>query len=568
MEETDIPTSPGTDSFFDGVSTYSLLVFNALVKPQLTSRTGRSDSSLLLQNNVRSWNFPFPAPHSLSRKHLTPDKEDNIPWSNEAFALSDAVLVVVDYEHFFPEFWAGFNCPCCQKKLQRRGYCNYVRAARGFDITRCFVAVEYRCEGCLSPSAGKKSSSYTTLSKELIAQLDPVVRNKLDFVVGEAGYIMSKPCLTQAASMMMHGLAVAAIEKISLESLQTLLATKERSRLSALEHYVKHPRVGFQPRVTEKTSMVELVGVFALTSPIIEKAFNLEQARVGPYQQASFPSAALGHSQLSGDMNFPWGNATGPSGAVGLYHIMNPHGEVVCGQGLTTRSPEELVPTFEKIRKYKQDKNILNFSLIIADVLFTLFTFTRIAYLAICVELLIFILFSIEITSIKNIIKNITTCIVALGIGIYFYLNYLNEIINIFFLQRGDTQNDRFMQFPIAIKAFFSTPILGTGHGQYNDYIMSRLGTADNLVIHSQLLNMIVEEGLINFILFAAFNIFLISMLIKKYRKKMELLFILMLFIGNLICINFNPNQTYEINIYIYYFILFGLLFASDEIKT
>lgn len=215
--------------------------------------------------------------------------------------------------------------------------------------------------------------------------------------------------------------------------------------------------------------------------------------------------------------------------------------------------------------KYNKDKNILNFSLILADILFVIFTFTRIAYLAIGVEVIIFMLFSGK-SHIKGIIKNIAITIGALGVGIYVYLNYYNEIIYIFFLQRGETQYDRFTQFTIAIKTFFSTPIFGTGHGQYNDYAMSKLGLFDDLVIHSQFLNMIVEEGIIIFILFVIFNVCLIYMLMKKYSEKMERLFIIMLFIGNLICVNFNPNQTYEIVIYIYYFILFGLLFAKDEI--
>ncbi len=218
--------------------------------------------------------------------------------------------------------------------------------------------------------------------------------------------------------------------------------------------------------------------------------------------------------------------------------------------------------------KYKRDKNILNFSLIIADILFTIITFTRIAYFAICVEMLIFILLSVKIRSIKDLIKNITAFSLVIGVGIYFYLNYFYKITDILFLKRGDTQADRFMQFPLAIKAFFSTPILGTGNGQYNNYVLYKFGVIDKYVIHSQFLSMIVEEGIINFILFVIFNICLIYMLIKKYNKKKELLFIIMLVIGNVICINFNSNQTYEINICIYYLILFGFLFAKDEIKT
>ncbi|MCJ7689773.1 MAG: O-antigen ligase family protein, partial [Clostridiaceae bacterium] len=217
--------------------------------------------------------------------------------------------------------------------------------------------------------------------------------------------------------------------------------------------------------------------------------------------------------------------------------------------------------------KYKKDKNVLNLSLILANGVFVIFTFTRIAYVAICVELLIYMLFSAK-NSIKGIIKNIATFMVALGVGLYFYLNYINEIINILILQRGNTQVERFTQFSIVIKAFFSTPIIGTGHGQYNSYVLYKFSIIDKLQIHSQFLNMIVEEGIINFMLFAVFNIILIYMLVKKYKNTREMLYIIMIVVGNVICINFNTNQTYEVNNCIYYLILFGLLFAKDEIKT
>jgi hypothetical protein len=218
--------------------------------------------------------------------------------------------------------------------------------------------------------------------------------------------------------------------------------------------------------------------------------------------------------------------------------------------------------------KYKKDKGMVSLILILADILFTIFTFTRIAYFAVFVELAVFYLLSFKISSIEDIIKKITALILVLCSGIYFYINYFNKIMNIFFLQRGDTQNDRFTQFPIAIKAFFSTPVLGTGHGQYNDYVMYKFGIVDNLEIHAQLLNILTEDGMITFILFSVFNIYLICMLLRKYNEKVEQIFIIILFIGNLICINFKPNQTYELNIYIYYFILFGLMFSKDEIQN
>lgn len=123
--------------------------------------------------------------------------------------------------------------------------------------------------------------------------------------------------------------------------------------------------------------------------------------------------------------------------------------------------------------KYRQKKSILNFSLILIDILFTIFTFTRIAQLAIFVELLLYIIFSTKINTNESIVKYISGFIVVIGAGAYFCTKYFNSIISIFILQRGDTQSDRFIQFPKAIKAFLSTPILGTGHGQYNEYLMS-----------------------------------------------------------------------------------------------
>lgn len=215
--------------------------------------------------------------------------------------------------------------------------------------------------------------------------------------------------------------------------------------------------------------------------------------------------------------------------------------------------------------KYKENKNIFNFVLISGDILFTIFTFTRIAYLAMGVEFIIFFIGNFKQSSVKDILKKISMIFITLCLGIYCYLNYLQEIMNIFFLERGDTQNERFVQFYISIKAFLSTPIIGTGHGQYNSYIFDKFGTIDDLQIHSQLLNLLVEEGILIFMFFIIFNIFLILFLFKKYRKKKEEIFIIMIFVGNLICSNFNTNQTYEINNSIYYLILFGLLFSTEE---
>lgn len=212
-------------------------------------------------------------------------------------------------------------------------------------------------------------------------------------------------------------------------------------------------------------------------------------------------------------------------------------------------------------------KNLLSFIVFLSNLLFLIYTFTRIGYAAAIVEILIYFYYSVNFKSLKSIVKNIFKMISFLLIILFLYNRYFDFFYLHIYLERGNTQNDRFIQFSKALKAFLSSPLTGVGAGQYNDYIFNKLRIFDFYVMHSQLMNFLVEEGIVIFIFLLVFNLSLLILLIKKYKSRVELKYIIMLFAGNLISSNFNPNQYYAINIYLYYFILFGLLFSQDNNK-
>ncbi|QCX34378.1 O-antigen ligase family protein [Caloramator sp. E03] len=212
---------------------------------------------------------------------------------------------------------------------------------------------------------------------------------------------------------------------------------------------------------------------------------------------------------------------------------------------------------------YNNKKNLINLLVLVLNILFTILTFTRIGYLAIIIEIMIYFLYKNKFNNIKNIILFITKIIIIYFCIICFYKFAYNKFYQILFIDRGDTVTGRFLQFRYALMAFITKPLSGIGTGQYNEYIVNNLFLFDPCVIHSQLLNTLVEGGLLIFIPFILFNIFIILKLIKKYKMKNEFIYIIMLIIGNLIATNFNPNQYYDINIYIYYTILFLFLFEN-----
>lgn len=214
---------------------------------------------------------------------------------------------------------------------------------------------------------------------------------------------------------------------------------------------------------------------------------------------------------------------------------------------------------------YNKIKNTKNLAIVIINLIFVFITFTRIGYLAVIVELAIYYLIKSKITNRRDILRLlliIAMCTLAVG---FLYNDYFDRLYGGLFSERGDSHLERLRQYPMAFSAFSSSPVLGTGAGQYNAYILDNLCLYDKYEIHSQLLNILVEQGVLAFVVFLYFYCYLFYSLLRKVKDRNMLFFVIALFTGNLIVTNFNPNQYYLTNNFIYYFINFGLLFTSGN---
>lgn len=206
-------------------------------------------------------------------------------------------------------------------------------------------------------------------------------------------------------------------------------------------------------------------------------------------------------------------------------------------------------------------KNMHNFIILILNVLFTILTFTRIGYLAITIELIVFFTLGLNSGRLSDKIIKYYSLAMLIILLVFIYYNFSDNIYYYLIVGRGNTQQHRFIQFKFIISEFIKHPILGIGSGQYVDFNLNNYRLYD-LEVHSQYLNILIEQGIISFISFIFFNVYIIKILLNKFNKNYRWL-ILSIFIGNLIVINFNPNQYYTLNIYLYYFIVFGLMFSN-----
>ena len=132
------------------------------------------------------------------------------------------------------------------------------------------------------------------------------------------------------------------------------------------------------------------------------------------------------------------------------------------------------------------------------------------------------------------------------------------QIKFVLFEQRGETANSRIDQILFIFNNIVRNSVFwfGIGGGQYRYYSYYYLGYLD-LDIHSQYINFLVENGWIICILFLIFNIYLYKMAIKKCDNTLQKAFIISLFCGNFICMNFNPNQYYFVNNCVYYLLMY-----------
>ncbi|WP_394883614.1 O-antigen ligase family protein, partial [Clostridium baratii] len=208
-------------------------------------------------------------------------------------------------------------------------------------------------------------------------------------------------------------------------------------------------------------------------------------------------------------------------------------------------------------------RRIIDFIALFCTSIFSILTLTRIGYLAIGVSILIFYFFSNWKKRNGLIVKYFLIIIGIIVVG-FIILKFGDKIYNTLFLKRGYTSDYRFTQFEFVIKNLIPDNILlGVGAGQMNRYILYNFGYRE-IDLHSQYLNVLVEQGVIIFTIFLIFNILIFKKLLKKYKNNsLERILVVCLFISNLICSNYNPNQYYLSNNILYFSVMFIILYSD-----
>ena len=142
---------------------------------------------------------------------------------------------------------------------------------------------------------------------------------------------------------------------------------------------------------------------------------------------------------------------------------------------------------------------------------------------------------------------------------LFFYISY-DEIYQQLFLNRGDTASSRFIQFERVFNYALQNHInFGIGLGQWRTYLYYSYSIVD-LYIHSHYLSILAEQGILIFSLFVFANFYLLFKIVKKSSLDIFYKFLATcLFVVNIVCSNFNPNQLYFVNVITYYYIMFAL---------
>lgn len=220
---------------------------------------------------------------------------------------------------------------------------------------------------------------------------------------------------------------------------------------------------------------------------------------------------------------------------------------------------------------FLKKKNAFSLMVLVLNIVFTVLTFTRAGYLSIAIVCLIYLFFYIiRKNNIKAIVnKFILLTILIISTSALISIIY-DDFYKILFEYRGDTESYRDYQYHYAFQIIDEKLPLGIGAGNFDSIVQFSFGVVNIGILHSQFLNIIVEQGIYSFILFIVFNILLFNLLRIEYSKSFSVLPYIV-FIGCIIPINFNANQYYEINIYIFYLTIICLItsskFPSRELK-
>lgn len=209
-------------------------------------------------------------------------------------------------------------------------------------------------------------------------------------------------------------------------------------------------------------------------------------------------------------------------------------------------------------------KSFFNALILILTTVASVLTFTRIGYVSILLQLIIFYLFSKSKTRKQSFFKVIFTCLATPVLAFILYLSS-DEIIQKLFTERGNTESARFTQFNLAFDNIISKDFwFGIGTGQYRAYLYNTFGVLD-IDLHSQYLNVLAENGFVIFCLFVWFNLWLFVRALKNNPDRSLKLLIVSLFFGNLICSNFNPNAHYYLVNVLYFLLMFVLARGKQD---
>lgn len=211
------------------------------------------------------------------------------------------------------------------------------------------------------------------------------------------------------------------------------------------------------------------------------------------------------------------------------------------------------------IYNYIKNRRLRDLIAIILTLISSMLTLTRIGYLAIFVQVIIFFLMS-NWHSINALLKKIKIIVTVFIPSICILLWKIDEIIRVLFLERGSTESYRFIQFDNVITYLSDTIKIfdGIGIGQYTSYLLYKFGLSE-IDLHSQLINTLVDQGIFITVIFSIIHIIFFINAIKNADDISEKAFIYSLCIGNLICSNFNPNQFYYLNNIIFIILLYGM---------
>ncbi|WP_371860500.1 O-antigen ligase family protein [Paenibacillus chibensis] len=206
-------------------------------------------------------------------------------------------------------------------------------------------------------------------------------------------------------------------------------------------------------------------------------------------------------------------------------------------------------------------RNFLSLSALLMNLVFVLLTFTRIGYLSICIQMLVYLVSSHK----GNIHHWLKRCLIGIATILAAFIAFqvfYKDIYQVLFVDRGDTQSNRFSQFSEAIIVMKDHPWFGIGAGQYVSYVENHYGLED-IVLHSQFLNILIEQGIFSFALFLLIYFLLFIWSLKVYKG--EAWFPVSLMLGNFITVNFNPNQYYSICIYTFFILAYGMIFLGKS---